>query len=193
MVPPTSRIFGATLLNASTICGVIIATSPANLEKTSDIGLPISSSIWPIETLILSMPPAVADAAPLTCVSIALRTWSKVLARLPVWANSAEISLICEEVKAPVRLSAASPFSGSSSALPSCTAYVEASPPKTAAISTDAWVARSNAPPVVPAVLANSLKVASFACAAMMRSPSTPVASSVASATLMSRSATSLD
>ena len=68
------------------------------------------------------MPLAVAFAAPPTCVSMALSTWSNALARLPVAANSSEMALICEVVSAPVRLSAANPFSGSSSALPSCTA-----------------------------------------------------------------------
>ena len=66
------------------------------------------------------------------------------------------------------------PLIGSFNALPSCVAFCDASPKPAAAKSTAATVARSKAPPTSSAVIANSLKVRSFACVNLIVSAVTP-------------------
>ena len=99
-----------------------------------------------------------------------------------VWTRTASFAFSDSVNVIPERRRLLTPLIGSSSAFPSWTALVVASPNPAAAMSTAAWVARSKASPAMSAVIASWRNVRSLAWAALMVSAMTPVSRSMESA-----------
>jgi len=160
----------------------ILTSASAMPFMTGRSFVPMASVTSPKPFFILCVERAVADAVPLTCVSMAVRmtacaSWMRLLStRTASFAFSDSVNVM------PDLRRLLTPLMGSSSAFPSWTAFCVASPKPAAAMSTAACVALSNAPPATSAVTASCLNVSSLACAALMVSAVTPVSRSSASA-----------
>ena len=143
----------------------MISTSLLNIGSNTR---PMLSDSWLNATFILSLSFAVASAVPPTCVSIADSTISWASKILLLSTSVLILSFSCWVKVTPDLASAVMPLIGSFNALPSCTAFVSASPKPAAAKSIAAFVARSNAPFTSSALSASSLNVNNLAWVALM-------------------------
>ena len=176
--PPIATVTAATsgaflVAHAANFC---ISTAPASNAGAS--ASPTRSVISPRLFFILVVAVAVATAVPWTCCSTALRIIS---CASSILFDSTSVRIFCFSTSLkvmPERARAVTPFMGSWSALPSCTAFIVASPNPAAPMSIAAFVARSNAPPASSAVFAICENVRSLACVSLMLSAVSPVSRS---------------